>query len=66
MAKDNDRFVRVYKQGVLNVFEVYVDRETGVNYILASSGYGVSFIPLLDKNGNIAITNPNDLDRMEY
>ena len=29
----NDRFERIYSQGTMNVTEVWVDRETGVNYV---------------------------------
>ena len=32
MAKD-DRFEKVYSQGTLNVMEIWVDKETGVNYV---------------------------------
>ena len=30
---ENDRFDRVYSQGTMNVTEIWVDRETGVNYV---------------------------------
>ena len=46
MAKD--RFVEVYDQGAINVRKIIVDRETGVNYLLAStnktSGVGMSVL----------------------
>lgn len=32
-----ERFVEVYSQGVTNVRKVFVDTETGVNYLLVSS-----------------------------
>ncbi len=35
MAKD--RFVEVYSQGLTNVEKIIVDKETGVNYLLAAS-----------------------------
>ena len=35
MAKD--RFVEVYDQGAINVRKIILDRETGVNYLLAST-----------------------------
>lgn len=28
-----DRFERVYKQGTIDVIEIWVDTETGVNYL---------------------------------
>ena len=36
MAKD--RFMKIYSQGTLNITEIWVDRETGVNYIFHASG----------------------------
>lgn len=55
MAK-NDRFEKVYTQGAINVFEVWVDRETGVNYIFHASGYAGGMSPLLDRDGKPVIT----------
>ena len=50
MAKD--RFVEVYSQGLTNVEKIIVDKETGVNYLLAAStltaGCGMSV--LVDQN----------------
>ena len=28
-----DRFQKIYSQGVVNIIEIWVDRETGVNYV---------------------------------
>ena len=50
MAKD-DRFEKVYYQGVLNIMEIWVDRETGVNYLFHSSGDCGGMTPLLDRDG---------------
>ena len=33
MGKKNDRFIKTYSQGVVGVIEIWVDKETGVNYI---------------------------------
>ena len=33
MAKATDRFERVYKQGAMTIMEIWVDKETGVNYL---------------------------------
>lgn len=38
MAK-NERFEKVYSQGTMNVMEIWVDRETGVNYVFHAGGY---------------------------
>ena len=33
MAFDEKRFERVYKQGAVSCVEIWVDKETGVNYL---------------------------------
>lgn len=53
---DKERFVKTYSQGVSNVTEIWVDRETGVNYLYHVSGYSGGLTPLLDKDGNPVIT----------
>ncbi|MBQ6670873.1 MAG: xylan 1,4-beta-xylosidase [Firmicutes bacterium] len=55
MAK-NDRFVKVYTQGTLTGTEIWVDRETGVNYIFHFSGYAGGLTPLLNKEGKPVVT----------
>ncbi len=55
MAK-KERFEKVYSQGALSAFEIWVDRETGVNYIFHQSGYAGGMTPLLDKDGKPVIT----------
>ena len=55
MAKNN-RFEKVYSQGVGNVTEIWVDKETGVNYIFHASGYAGGMTPLLDREGKPVIT----------
>ena len=52
----NDRFEKVYSQGTMNVMEIWVDRETGVNYIFHVSGYAGGMTPLLDKDGKPVIS----------
>ncbi len=56
----NDRFVKVYSQGVANVIEIWVDRYTGVNYLYRSGGYGAGLTPLLDKDGKPVVTPTNN------
>lgn len=48
MAK-NERFEKVYSQGQINVTEIWVDKETGVNYVFHASGYSGGMTPLLDR-----------------
>ena len=56
MAKTNDRFEKTYSQGTMNVTEIWVDRETGVNYFFHASGYAGGLTPLLGRDGNPIIT----------
>ena len=39
---------------------VLVDRETGVNYLLASYGSGTGLTPLLDRDGKLIVTSVYD------
>lgn len=52
----NERFEKVYSQGQLNVTEIWVDKETGVNYLFHASGYAGGMTPLLDRDGNPVIS----------
>lgn len=55
MSKD-DRFEKTYSQGSLNVTEIWVDKETGVNYLFHASGYAGGLTPLLDRDGKPVVT----------
>ena len=55
MAK-KDRFEKVYSQGTVNVMEIWVDKETGVNYVFHASGYSGGMAPLLDRDGKPVIS----------
>ena len=55
MAKD-ERFEKVYSQGVVTVTEIWVDKETGVNYLYHGAGYGGGLTPLLDRDGKPVIS----------
>ncbi|MBD5129631.1 MAG: xylan 1,4-beta-xylosidase [Ruminococcaceae bacterium] len=57
---DKDRFVKTYSQldSVLNATstQIFVDTETGVNYVFHKDGYGGGLTPLLDKDGKPVVT----------
>lgn len=55
MAKDK-RFEKVYSQGMGSI-EIWVDKETGVNYIYRQSGYSGGFTVLLDRDGKPVISS---------
>ena len=52
----SERFEKVYSQGMLNTTEIWVDRETGVNYLYHASGYSGGMTVLLDKEGKTVIS----------
>lgn len=54
MAKD--RFEKVYSQGFVNTMEIWVDRQTGVNYLYHENGYSGGLTTLLDKDGKPVVT----------
>ncbi len=50
------RFKKLYSQGAVDNVEIWVDTETGVNYMFKQSGYAGGLTPLLDVNGKPVIT----------
>lgn len=59
MAKE-ERFIKTYSQGKLNSIEIWVDKETGVNYLYRVDGYSGGMTVLLDKDGKPIITPLKD------
>ena len=55
MAKE-ERFEKVYSQGFIEVMEIWVDKETGVNYLYHAAGNGGGLTPLLDRDGKPVIS----------
>lgn len=55
MGKEK-RFEKVYSQGIGGAMEIWVDKETGVNYLYHNSGYSGGLTVLLDKDGKPIIT----------
>ena len=51
-----NRFEKVYSQGALNAMEIWVDKETGVNYLFHASGYAGGLTPLLDRDGEPVVS----------
>ena len=66
MAKKDDRFVVVHKEGnsLTNAGfrQLLVDKQTGVTYLFISCGYGSSITPLLDAQGKPVITRADMSD----
>lgn len=51
-----ERFKKICSQGAINVTEIWVDTETGVNYLFHRDGNASGFTPLLDKDGKPLVT----------
>lgn len=51
-----DRFKKVYRQGSIEVVEIWVDTETGVNYLFHRNGNASGLTPLLDKDGKPVVS----------
>ena len=56
MAKNQERFEKIYSQGAINTMEIWVDRETGINYLFHAAGYAGGMTPLLDREGKPVIS----------
>ena len=53
---NNQRFERVYIQSKMSSTEIWVDKETGVNYLYHACGYSGGLTPLLDRDGKPIVT----------
>lgn len=64
MAKKDKRFIITEKEGseLTTLFQVIVDKKTGVNYLMSKSGYGAGLTPLLDRDGKPIITSTANLE----
>ena len=59
MAKKEKRFIKIQTEGGgfnMPTTTIFVDRQTGVNYLYASSGYGGGLTPLLNRDGTPIVT----------
>ena len=52
----NERFEKIYSQGKVHEVQIWVDKETGVNYMFYHQGYAGGLTPLLDKDGKPVIS----------
>jgi hypothetical protein len=51
-----ERFEKIYSQGTVNITEIWVDQETGVNHVFHASGYAGGLTPLLDGDGKPVVS----------
>lgn len=54
--KNNDRFICIEKQGTAKSVEVWVDTQTGVNYMFLHQGFAAGLSPLLDADGKPVVS----------
>lgn len=52
------RFIKIYSQSGFadNLMQIWIDKETGVNYLYSASGYSGGITPLLNKDGTPVVT----------
>ncbi len=55
MSKEQ-RFEKIYTQGAMTTTEIWVDKETGVNYLFHACGYAGGMTPLLDRDGKPVVS----------
>ncbi|EBF5122992.1 DUF6440 family protein [Listeria monocytogenes] len=60
-----ERFEKIYTQGKLNIMKIWVDKETGVQYVYHLSGYAGGMSPLLDADGKPLLADLSKLNGAE-
>lgn len=60
-----ERFEKVYTQGKLNIMEIWVDKETGVQYVYHLVGYAGGMSPLLGADGKPLLADLSKLNDAE-
>ncbi|EPX9196515.1 DUF6440 family protein [Listeria monocytogenes] len=60
-----ERFGKIYTQGKLNIMEIWVDKETGVQYVYHLAGYAGGMSPLLDADGKPLLADLSKLNGAE-
>ena len=50
------RFIKTYDDGMFGSVEVWVDTETGVNYLFKASGYAGGLTVMLDRDGKPVVS----------
>ena len=60
---EQKRFVKTYTDGMFGSNEIWVDRQTGVNYLFHAMGNAGGLTPLLNRDGTPFVTPiPNEYD----
>ena len=61
--EQKERFERIYSQGKLCVTEIWIDKETGVNYLYHMDGYAGGLTVLLDRDGKPVISGDTSTNK---
>ena len=57
----NHRFKRILREGDIRGHnEIWIDTETGVNYLFHTAGNTSGLTPLLDKDGHVVVTQKDE------
>ncbi|MFG6395101.1 MAG: xylan 1,4-beta-xylosidase [Lachnospiraceae bacterium] len=56
-----ERFKMVYSQGTVDVVQIFLDTETGVNYVFRKVANAGGMTPLLGKDGKPVISPVADI-----
>ena len=58
------RFIKIYSQSGFtdNLMQIWVDRQTGVNYLYSASGYSGGLTVLLNPDGTPVVTPLDELE----
>ena len=60
MVKE-ERFEKAYSQStMMGSIEIWIDKETGINYLFRHDGYAGGLTVLLDENGKPAISETSE------
>lgn len=55
------RFVKAYGKGAMEGSEIWVDTETGVNYLFHFAGSSGGLTPLLDREGKPIVSSQSEI-----
>lgn len=50
------RFIKIYSEGAFGSNEIWVDIQTGVNYLFHAAGYAGGLTPLLNRDGTPVVS----------
>lgn len=67
MARRENRFLKVYVESrMMGSNEIWVDTQTGVNYLFHQAGYSGGLTPLLGADGKPVVMPKSELENLIY